>query len=62
MEADIIQAVAEDGRVDLLAKWMGVLTRGGHARSASYPHSTTLIGTQKGGTHRSCAVAVAPCG
>ena len=31
-EADIVMAVAQDGRVDLLAKWMGVLIRGGHAR------------------------------
>ena len=30
-------AVAQDGRVDLLAKWMGILVRGGHARSARPP-------------------------
>ena len=30
-------AVAQDDRVDLLAKWMGVLIRGGHARSVRQP-------------------------
>ena len=37
MEADIVVAVAQDSRVDLLAKWMGVLIRGGHARSERQP-------------------------
>ena len=37
VEADIVIAVAEHDRVDLLAKWMGVLIRGGHAGSVRLP-------------------------
>ena len=32
VEVELIKEIAEEGRVDLLAKWMGVLVRGGHER------------------------------
>ena len=32
VEVDMMRAIAEDGRVDLLAIWTGVLIRGGHTK------------------------------
>ena len=32
VETEVMKVIAEEGRVDLLAKWMGVLVRGGHER------------------------------
>ena len=32
IEAEVMRVMAEEGRVDLLAKWMGILIRGGHER------------------------------
>ena len=32
IEAEVMRMMAEEGRVDLLAKWMGILIRGGHER------------------------------
>ena len=32
VEVDIVRAIAQDGRVDLLARWMGLMIRGGHAK------------------------------
>ena len=32
VEVDMMRDFAEDGRVDLLAKWVGVMVRGGYAK------------------------------
>jgi len=34
IEAEVMRTIAEEGRIDLLAKWIGILVRGGHERSA----------------------------
>ncbi len=32
IEAEVMRVMAEEGRLDLLARWMGILIRGGHER------------------------------